>query len=183
MKTKFGILLLFAFLSQFAMAQGKYITKSGHISFYSDGKLEKIEANNYKATAAMTSAGAVEFAVLMKGFEFEKSLMQDHFNENYVESDKFPRATFKGKIANPSAVKFTTDGTYPVSVSGTLTIHGVAKPVKASGTITVSGGKISANSTFNISLKDYGIKIPGDKVNNISNSIKITVDLKELKAS
>jgi polyisoprenoid-binding protein YceI len=182
MKIKFSLVILLVLVGQMMFAQGKYITRSGHISFYSDAKLEKIEAHNYKVTAAIAAAGDMEFSVNMVGFEFEKSLMQDHFNENYVESTKFPKATFKGKITDIAKVSFTTDGTYNVNVAGKLTIHGVTKDVKTTGTITVKGGKINANSTFNIALSDYGVKVPGDKANSISNSIKIKVDLKDLKA-
>lgn len=164
-------------------AQAKYGTRSGHISFHSDAKVEKIEAHNYKVAAVIDAAsGAMEFSLNMKGFEFEKSLMQDHFNENYVESDKFPKATFKGSITDISKASFTKDGTYTVNVSGKLTIHGVTKDVKTTGTITVKGGKINAASTFNVAVKDYGIKIQADKTESIANSIKIKVDLKDLKA-
>lgn len=178
--------ILIAFFALFfglttAFGQAKYLTKSGHIAFYSDAKLEKIEAHNYKATAALTPAGAMEFSVLIKGFEFEKALMQEHFNENYMESDKYPKATFKGKVTNMSSVKLKEDGSYPVDVSGTLTIHGVAKSIKAKGTINVSGGKVSAKSTFNVAVADYGIKIEADKVSNIAKTIKIVVELSELK--
>ncbi|MFN0200353.1 MAG: YceI family protein [Bacteroidia bacterium] len=182
MKFQFGFLLLLMFATQLTFAQ-KYGTKTGHINFHSDAKMETIKANNYKTAAVIDAAtGAMEFSLLMKGFEFEKSLMQDHFNENYVESDKYPKSTFKGKIADISKVKFGTNGTYPVSVTGKLTIHGVTKDVTAKGNVVVSGGKVSANSVFNISLSDYGVKISADKVSNISNTIKISVNLKELKA-
>lgn len=182
MKIKFSLVILLVLVGQILFAQGKYGTRSGHISFHSDAKVEKIEAHNYKVAAVIAASGEMEFSLNMKGFEFEKSLMQDHFNENYVESDKYPKATFKGKISNIAGVSFTKDGTYTTNVSGKLTIHGVTKDVTTTGTITVKAGKINAASTFNISLKDYGVKIQGDKTESISNTIKIKVDLKDLKA-
>jgi len=181
MKIKFSLVILLVLVGQMMFAQNKYGTRSGHISFTSDAKLEKIEAHNYKVAAVIATSGEMEFSLQMKGFEFEKSLMQDHFNENYVESDKFPKATFKGKISNISGISFTKDGTYTANVAGRLTIHGVTKDVTTSGTITVKAGKINAVSNFVISLKDYGVKVPGDKLESISNTIKIKVDLKDLK--
>ncbi|MBC8172938.1 MAG: YceI family protein, partial [Chitinophagales bacterium] len=148
------------------------------ISFYSTASVENIEAHNKKATAVVdTKTGAMEFAVLMKAFEFEKALMEEHFNENYVESDKFPKATFKGKIDNLSSVNFSKDGTYAVTVSGDLTIHGVTKATTATGNFVVSGGKITGKSEFNILLADYKIAIPAIVKDNISEKVLIVVDL------
>lgn len=162
-----------------ANAQDRYFTKTGKIDFFSKAPLEDIEAKNKTVTAVLdTKTGAIQFEVQMKGFEFEKKLMQEHFNENYVESGKFPKATFKGSIANNSSVKYTKDGTYNVKVKGKMTIHGVTKDVEAPGTVKVSGGKIDATSTFNIQLSDYNISIPSVVKDKVSNSIKITVDTK-----
>lgn len=160
-------------------AQDRYFTKTGKIDFFSKAPLEDIEAKNKTVTAVVdTKTGALQFSVQMKGFEFEKALMQEHFNENYVESNKYPKADFKGTVANNSAVNYTKDGTYNVTVKGKLTLHGVTKDVEAPGTIKVNGGKIEAASTFNIQLSDYNISIPSVVKDKISNSIKITVDTK-----
>ena len=102
--------------------------------------------------------------------------MQTHFNENYIESDKYPKAEFKGSITNNSAVNYKKDGTYPAKVKGKLTIHGVTKDVETTGTLKVNGGKIDANSTFNVLISDYNIKIPAIVKDKVSNSMKITVD-------
>ncbi|RYF81505.1 MAG: YceI family protein, partial [Chitinophagaceae bacterium] len=154
-------------------------TKTGKIDFYSKAALEDIEAQNKTVTAVLDSkTGATQFEVQMKGFEFEKKLMQEHFNENYVESDKYPKATFKGAVSNNAAVNYKKDGNYNVTVKGKLTIHGVTKDVEAPGTIKVAGGKIDASSTFNIQLSDYNISIPSVVKDKISNSIKISVDTK-----
>ena len=102
--------------------------------------------------------------------------MQEHFNKNYVESDKFPKSEFKGQVTNNSSVNYTTDGSYPVTVKGKLTIHGVTKDVETSGTLTVKEGKVQANSEFNVLVADYNITIPKMYRDNISKSIKVTVN-------
>ncbi|MEK7253941.1 MAG: YceI family protein, partial [Bacteroidota bacterium] len=101
--------LLLLFFAQGIQAQ-KYFTREGKITFVSDAAMEKIEAVTNSATSVIDMAtGAVEFAVLIKGFQFKKALMQEHFNENYMESSKFPKATFKGKIDNFSSVNLKKD--------------------------------------------------------------------------
>lgn len=156
----------------------KYITKDGHVSFYSKTKLENIEAENKTVISALeTTTGKLQFSLTMKNFKFEKALMEEHFNENYVESDKFPKASFSGTIDNNKDVNYEKDGTYKVTVSGNLTIHGVAKAISVPGTITVAGGKVNAKSTFKILLSDYGVKIEKGYVNNISNELEIKVDM------
>ena len=114
----------------------------------------------------------------MKGFEFEKALMQEHFNENYVESDKFPKAVFKGAISNIGSVNFAASGKYPVTVSGQLTIHGITKPVSTMGTLVLQNNEVSANAEFNILLDDYKISIPGLMKDKISKTVKISAALK-----
>jgi hypothetical protein len=167
-------LIITALASQ---AQDKYFTKTGRIEFSSKAPLEDIEAKNKTVAAILdTKTGALQFSVLMKGFEFPKALMQEHFNENYVESDKYPKAEFKGNITNNSAISYATDGTYPAQVSGKLTIHGVTKDVKTTGTIKVNGGKIDASSMFNVLVSDYNIKIPSVVKDKISKTINVTVD-------
>ena len=163
----------------FANAQSIMMTKTGKISFYSRSKVEKVEADNNEVSSILnTQTGELVFAVLLKSFHFERALMEEHFNENYVESSKYPKSTFKGKITNLAAVNFTKDGAYPVSVNGELTMHGVTKTVSSNGSVTVKAGKIAAFSKFSIKLKDYNITIPtlvGDK---ISEDIDLTVDCK-----
>lgn len=170
-------LAAFVLLSAAANAQGRYFTKTGTVDFFSKATLEDIEARNNTVTAVLDAkTGALQFSVPMKGFEFEKKLMQEHFNENYVESGKYPTATFKGAVGNNSAVNYTKDGIYNVNVKGKLTLHGVTKDVEAPGTVKVEGGKVSAASTFVIKLSDYNIAIPAVVKDKISNSIKINVD-------
>ena len=175
---KKNLIMLFALVltASVSFAQ-KFYTKTGKVSFYSKAPLEEIEGKNKTAMAVLDSkSGALQFAVQMKGFEFEKQLMQQHFNENYVESNKYPQAEFKGTITNNSDIKYSKDGTYTAKVKGRLTIHGVTKDVESIGTIKINGGKIDANSTFNVLISDYNIKIPAIVKDKVSNNIKITVD-------
>jgi hypothetical protein len=177
MLTKKWIVAAFILITAAAQAQDKYFTKTGKIEFYSKAPMEDIEAKNKTVAAILdTKTGALQFSVLMKGFEFPKALMQEHFNENYVESDKFPKAEFKGSITNNSAVNYTKDGTYPAQVSGQLTIHGVSKDVKTTGTVKVDGGKVDATSVFTVLASDYKIKIPSVVKDKVSNTIKVMVD-------
>jgi len=160
-----------------SFGQGKFYTKTGKVSFISKAPLEEIEGKNKTVTAVVDSkTGAMQFAIQMKGFEFEKQLMQQHFNENYVESDKYPKAEFKGTISNNSTINYSKDGNYPAKVKGKLTIHGVTKDVETTGILKINGGKIDANSTFNVLISDYNIKIPAVVKDKVSNTIKITVD-------
>jgi polyisoprenoid-binding protein YceI len=162
----------------------KFFTKDGTIRFFSNAKLEKIEATNNKASIVYdASSGAIEIATLVKGFIFENAFMGEHFNETYMESDKFPKANFKGKLENPSAVNVTMAGTYKAKVVGDLTMHGVTKPVSTEATFVVGGGKIDTDAKFSIKASDFDVKIPGDKSDNISNVIEITTksSLTELK--
>jgi hypothetical protein len=178
-------LLLILFLLPFtAVAQGKYFTKNGVIRFESKAPMEDIESLNSAVTCVLdASTGALQFSVLIRGFEFRKALMQEHFNENYMESDKYPRAEFKGNITNNEKVNYNVDGTYNVSASGKLTIHNVTKDVQANGTINVSGGMIMLNSSFIISVADYDIKIPSLVRDKIAKNVTVKVDcnLKPLK--
>lgn len=162
----------------------KFFTKDGTIRFFSNAKLEKIEATNNKASIVFdANTGAIEIAALVKGFIFENAFMGEHFNETYIESDKFPKANFKGKLENRSAVNVNVAGTYKAKVVGDLTMHGVTKPVSTDATFVVGGGKIETDAKFSLKASDFDVKIPGDKADNISNMIEITSksSLTELK--
>lgn len=178
MKNTVKILLVaFLLLSQVSFAQ-KYITKNGKIRFFSNAQIEKIDAINSSVNCALDiSSGDMVFKALIKSFEFEKALMQEHFNENYMESDKYPNSTFKGMITNLKDINFKKDGKYNAVVEGNLTIHNVTKSVKANGTFEVKGGKISGHSKFIVVPKDYDIKIPAAVVSNIADKIDVTVDV------
>ena len=169
-------LLIVATLFGSADAQ-KLLTRNGKITFFSKSPLENIEAVNNDVTSIIDQKkGDFVFAVLIKSFKFKKALMEEHFNENYMESNTFPKANFKGTITNLSKVNFNKDGAYPVSVKGDLVLHGVTKNVEVPGTISVAQGKISATANFNIKLKDYNIKIPSAVADKIAETINISVD-------
>lgn len=174
---KFATLAIGCCAALLSFAQGKFYTKTGKISFYSSATMENIEAANKSVVCLLNSAtGDLQFSLLMKGFEFKKALMQEHFNKNYVESDKYPKAEFKGQITNNSAINYAVNGSYNAIVKGKLTIHGVTKDIETSGTITVKDGKLTVASTFNVLVADYNITIPRIYKDNISKTIKITVN-------
>jgi hypothetical protein len=163
---------------QFVQAQD-YMTRRGQVSFFSKTPMENIDAtNNEVASALNAKTGEIGFAILIKSFHFERALMEEHFNENYMESDNIPKATFKGTVANISAVNFGKDGTYAVTVDGDLTIHGVTKKVSVPGSIVISGGLPQVTAKFKVAPKDYNIKIPSLVAEKIAESMSVSVDCK-----
>ena len=177
MKRSILFFILIMGLAANAIAQNRYFTKTGTISFTAGTALEDIDALNKSATSVFdTSTGQIEFAVLIKGFEFKRGLMQEHFNENYMESEKFPKSTFKGKFADVSKINFQKDGIYPTIVKGILEIHHVKKEVEMPGTIKIEGGVISSTSSFKVQVADYDIRIPGPVKDKISPTVDVKVD-------
>lgn len=171
------VFLLLTFLIQPLSAQ-KYITKTGYIGFYSHTIVEDIKAENNQVAGILDIAtGEVVFMVLIKSFRFKKALMQEHFNENYLESDKYPRSTLTGKIKDYSGVDPGKNGKHEVTVEGDLDLHGVTKKITADGIIEVADGKIIASSKFNIAPEDYNIKIPNVVRDNIARTIEVTVGM------
>jgi polyisoprenoid-binding protein YceI len=157
----------------------KYVTKNGYIGFHSSTPAEDIKADNNQVAGVIdTSTGEMVFQVLIKSFHFEKALIEEHFNENYMESDKYPKAIFTGKIANPADVNFLKPGTYDVYVEGDLTIHGVTNKVKEKGSIEVSSAGINATSKFNLIPEEYKIIIPSVVRNNIAKTLEVNVSMK-----
>ena len=172
-----SILAIILFASTLANAQ-KYMTKSGTIKFFSDTPMEKIEGVNRQVNSALDySTGNFVFKVLIQGFEFEKALMQEHFNENYMESDKFQNSTFNGKITNIKDVNLAKDGVYKVAAEGDLSMHNVTNKVKINGTLEVKAGKVLGKASFNVSPKDYNITIPKAVIKNISEAIQVDVNI------
>ncbi|MFY7651236.1 MAG: YceI family protein [Chitinophagaceae bacterium] len=139
-------------------AQKLYGTKSGQIKFNASGGIEEIAAiNNQVDSKFVDKNGQIVFSVLIKGFKFKNQLMEDHFNENYLESTQFPKAEFKGFIKANDPINYDKDGIYPITANGDLTLHGVIKKVEQTGTLSISAGKVTIHSNFKIKLKDYGI--------------------------
>jgi polyisoprenoid-binding protein YceI len=153
------------------------MTKKATISFHSHTFLENIDAVNNNVMAVIDGTKKnIAFSMLMKQFDFPKKLMQTHFNENYVESDKYPKATFSG--AYTENADLTKDGIYPVKVNGKLTIHGVTKDVQIPGTLTVKGGLITGTTSFKLNPTDYNIEIPFIVRNKIEkeNTVNVKVE-------
>jgi polyisoprenoid-binding protein YceI len=177
MKRTLILLLLAILIAAAASAQDRYFTRGGKIYFDATSSSEKIESINNQGTSVFdTKTGQFEFAVLMKGFEFEKALMQDHFHENYVESEKYPKSVFKGTIVDLTKIDFSKDGVYAATVKGNLSLHGVTKEVIAPATFAIKGGKISAKASFKILLADFNVTIPSLVADKVSKTASINVD-------
>lgn len=176
MRTSSFLSPLFLLLPALGFAQDRYAARAGEISFHSSTPIENIDAVNRKATSVFDAAtGDVQFSVLIKGFEFEKALMQEHFNENYMESNTYTKSTFTGKMTGITSAQMTKPGKYEVTVTGDLTMHGVTKPVTTKGTVTVEGSTATAVSEFTVDPEDYKIAIPGVVRGKIAERITIKV--------
>ncbi len=172
------------FSAAFSLQAQKYFTKTATVNFNASSPLEPIEGTTRTASSVIDAAtGNMEFAALVKSFLFPQALMQEHFNENYMESGKFPKATFKGKIDNMKEVNFAKDGTYKAKISGNLEMHGVSKPVNTTADIVVKGGKIKATANFSITVADFKITIPAAVKDKIAKTAKISIstEYQELK--
>ncbi|MCF3110329.1 YceI family protein [Niabella sp. CC-SYL272] len=173
-KTALALCMLLV-LAKAGFAQ-KYFTKNGTVSFEAGTALEDIIATNKTAASVLDAAtGRIEFAVLVRGFEFRRALMQEHFNENYMESSKYPKSVFKGKIVNLGEISFQKPGNYPVTVRGTLEIHGVKKEITTTGSLRISGTSVLALAKFPVTIADYKISIPGIVSDKIAKTAMISV--------
>ncbi len=151
----------------------KYTAESGAVSFFSEAPLENIEAHNNEAKSIFDADnGNIVFSIPIKGFTFAKSLMQEHFNENYLESDKYPNATFEGKIINFQK----KSGEQKATAKGTMTIHGVSKEVEIAGTINMKEDKIVIDSKFPLKVADYEIEIPKIVFYNIAEEVEVSAE-------
>lgn len=172
-----NLFLLFSMviITSAVSAQDVFSCKNTRFSFFSSAPLEDIEAKTDKGVSAINvKTGAIYFKVPIASFQFRKKLMQDHFNQNYLESDKYPFAEFKGKVLENADLN--RNGTYEVTVEGTLNLHGVDKPYREKGTITVKDGNITAGSTFNIRIADHRIDVPTMVVKNVAEVVAVTVN-------
>lgn len=176
------ILTAFAFLiasvTSVAQESSKLVSNSGHINFFSHTAIEDITADNYKVVSTLDlDKNIVVFSAPMQSFEFEKSMMQKHYNSpKFLDTKAFPKAKFKGSIANLDEMDLTTDGVYPAQVSGSLTMHGITKDINEEGSITIEGDKITINSTMKLTLSDYEIAFKkGKPSTNIAKTIDVTI--------
>ncbi len=167
-------ILLLAWMTVFQAGQDIYVCKNAKITLFSKAPIEDIEATSNKGTSVFNATtGELAFSVQIRSFQFPKSLMQDHFNTEYMDSDKFPTASFKGKIQEK--IDVTKDGTTPVTATGDLTVHGVTKPRTITGTATVKGGVVTMSSEFMVKCADHNINIPTIVFHNIAETIKMNV--------
>jgi polyisoprenoid-binding protein YceI len=151
-----------------------YMTRTGFIGFYSKTPAEDIQAENHQVYVVIDEGKKnLAFAVLLKGFAFPKELMQEHFNENYMESDKYPKATFSGSYTGD--VTAGKDGVYKVMVTGNLTMHGVTKAVQVPGTIERKGNSLVAQASFPIKPEDFNVSIPSLVREKIEKSLRVDV--------
>jgi polyisoprenoid-binding protein YceI len=180
------VVLLFAFISISAFSQTKLSTTSSHIKFFSSTPAEDIEANNYKAIGVIKpDKGSIVFSIPMQSFEFEKALMQKHFNtEKFLHTKAFPKSKFKGTITNITSIDFDKDGTYIADVTGFLTIRGVTKEISEKFNIVVKDGTVTGTTEFPIVLADYGIAFKeGKPSTNLAKTIKVTAKFNFTKIS
>jgi len=183
MKKYFFVIGIFAFGSLQMLGQN-FFTRNGHLGFFSKTNMEDIKANNESVTYIMDlTSGEINISALQTNFQFEKALMQEHYNENYMESSKYPKAIFKGKIDDMSKVNFKMEGVYNAKVSGNLEIHGVGKPYTVDAVFKVGGGHVVAETNFKVKCADHNIKIESSLKNNIAETIDVNAkaDLTELK--
>lgn len=165
--------IVLASLLHLPMQAQIYMTRNGNVSFFSKTPLEDIKAENNQTFAAVDlSKRSVAFTLLQRNFLFPKQLMQEHYNENYVESDKFPKAQFSGTFTGDVGGK---PGTYKVQVSGQLTLHGVTRQINVPGELEIQEGKLTASSSFAVKPSDYNIKIPSLVKDKIASQINIQI--------
>lgn len=154
----------------------KYITKEGSIEIFSQTPIFTIEGINKKVASILNlENGDLVATTLIRSFKFHEALVEDHFNENYLESEKFPKASFKGKITNFKDVDIKKNGDYKVTIKGELTIHGTTNPIEEQGIITIKDGKISGKSIFNVSLAKYKVRVEESYKDAIKDEIKLDV--------
>ena len=177
MKRSFFLFLLLTVLGQ-AHAQNKYMTKAGRASFFSASPLEDIEAKNQQVAAVLDfTTSQLAFAIPIKGFVFKRTLMQEHFNENYMESDKYPKATFSGRFLGLDATTLSTAGPHNVQVEGDLTMHGVTHHIQVPASVELKGSQLVAFSMFSVAPADYNIRVPSLVRDHIAKVVSVRVDL------
>lgn len=166
MKKVFSLLVLFTCFAIATSAQKQFGTRNGKISFVATDD-EDVKAVNNEVASRLADNGTISFSLLLKSFRFQLAEMQEHFNDKYVESDKFPRADFKGTITNIKDINFAKDGVYKATAKGDLTLHGVTKNITVAGSITIKNGKPTITARFPIIMKDFNIDGSGvtSKVN------------------
>ena len=173
---KLKIFLIFLFFVQTSIAQDKFFTKEGYVSFFSHTIVEDIKADNQQVLSIVdTVTGEIAIQLLMRSFQFKKALMQEHFNENYVESYKYPKASFKGSILNFNEL---FDENFETEIKGILSVHGREKEVSTMVKVTKKKKMLILTGSFMVEVADFDIKIPSIVANNIAKTIEVTFELK-----
>lgn len=172
---RFYVLVFSFWLSGVLSAQDKYITKEGYVSFFSHSIVEDIKADNNQVLSVIdVKTGKIAIQLLMRSFMFKKALMQEHFNENYVESYKYPKATFSGELVNFSEMGGENGET---EITGILTVHGREKEISTKVDVEISPNEIVLTGDFMVEVADFDIKIPAVVANNIAKTIKVSFEL------
>ncbi|MFN8155497.1 MAG: YceI family protein [Bacteroidia bacterium] len=154
-------------------AQNILLATGGKMSFFSETPLENIDATSQSATSVITTTtNAIQFTIPVRTFKFKKALMEEHFNEKYVESEKFPKSTFKGTINE--AINWSRDTVANITATGVMDLHGVNKMITESGKLTIKNGVVTIDFVFNVALKDYNIEVPKVVTQSVAEVIKIT---------
>jgi polyisoprenoid-binding protein YceI len=151
----------------------KYFSDQNHVSFFSEAPLENIEAHTYNARSIFDmETGKIAFTIPIRTFEFEKSLMQQHFNEKFMESGKYPRAKFTGVVE-----KYKKDqGKQAVEAKGEIEIHGVTQEISVPGEMEINGNQIKITTKFPLKVADFEIKIPQVVSRNIAETVDVTLE-------
>lgn len=171
MKNTLKIFVVSILFSGNAFTQN-YICRNGETNFFSETPLENIVANNKNVGSVLNiSTNEIVVQMVMTDFKFKNSLMQEHFNENYMESTKYPKSVFKGKINE--AIDWKKNGNYDVTTTGILVIHGASKERNLKGTLSIEGDKITLSSDFDVPLKDHKIDVPTIVMAKIAENISV----------
>lgn len=173
------LVLVTLVISAFAPAANKLTSSKTHIKFFSTTVAEDIEAHNYKSVSTLdTQSGDVVFSVTMQSFEFEKALMQKHFNsDKFLDTQKNPKSKLIAKIVNLSDINFEKNGTYTAQIIGEMTINGKVNPFKEKVNVTVNGKALLVKTKFNITLANYNIAFEkGKPSTNIAKTVEVTVE-------
>ncbi len=176
---KSTLLFILAFLfSAILYSQEIYYTKSGTVIFDSSTPLETIYARNDQVTSFLnTTNGELNFAALVRSFKFKNALMEEHFNENFIESAQYPRAVFKGRILNWQEIDLLNEEEQEADVEGELTLHGVTKKINPKAILHPQDGKISGSCEFIVSAEDFDIQIPAVVRDKIAREVKVMVKM------
>ena len=169
------VTLLFISIASSVSAQKVFLANGGMAYFFSATPLENIEAKSQSLTSVLTTgSNKILFNIPLRTFKFDKSLMEEHFNEKYVESEKYPKASFKGVINE--TIDWSRDTVLTVTATGTFDLHGVTKETTEKGTLKITGDKINLVVAFDITLADYKIRIPKVVTTNIAEVIRVNIE-------